>query len=690
MIFINFKFFEKELFLNKIPLFFSPEKIFLLIGLFFGIVFIILTPPFQVADESTHFWKAYENSEFKNFGTIMNGVNGDFLPASLSYTIYQLQDDIPFHSWKKYDIEKTFSFLNYPLTPDEKSYQPVLGVYAPVAYAPQIIAISLGKLLNWSPLALMYLGRLFNFCAWLFLIYLAIQITPVGKWVFMALALTPMSLFQAASVSQDAFINGIAFLSIGFFLFLILDKNKKVITSRDMLILCVFIVFLSLSKQIYSSIGLLFLLIPLNKFRNTKDFILKLCFLVGLIMIVNISWQYLTRDLLRDVVVGYGYNLEDQIFFITHNPINFSIIFINTLFNNGSLYLTSFIGNLGWLDTVLPDYIYILGFGVLFFISIVDNDDDKQLSLRHKVLFCFIIIASILGIFIAQYLIFNPVGAKIIIGPVGRYFIPISPLFFLLLRNNKIRLSGNQKNCAYLITVSALSLILLVTSHTIYIRYYSNPFPPSLILGISSGIICTLMLIFYFLLTKKEEEIKNMSEKNSKNENLKIILLILLILMIFSSILVISIGMGSKLGVSQADFDQPVGEIYGGMKVGQTFYSPLPNMNEIDVILATYARSNSKDVIFHLRNSPDSKIDIETITVNARQIRDNTYHKFKFSPIKDSANKSYYFFIESPDSVPGDAITLWSSNGDSYSAGTEYFNSISVARDLTFNVYYTS
>jgi uncharacterized membrane protein len=687
VIFINFKFFEKELFLNKIPLFFSPEKIFLLIGLFFGIVFIILTPPFQVADESTHFWKAYENSEFKNFGTMMNGVNGDFLPASLSYTIYQLKDDIPFHSWKKYDIEKTFSFLNYPLTPDEKSYQPVLGVYAPVAYAPQIIAISLGKLLNWSPLALMYLGRLFNFCAWLFLIYLAIQITPVGKWVFMALALTPMSLFQAASVSQDAFINGIAFLSIGFFLFLILDKNKKVITSRDMLILCVFIVFLSLSKQIYSSIGLLFLLIPLNKFRNTKDFILKLCFLVGLIMIVNISWQYLTRDLLRDVVVGYGYNLEDQIFFITHNPINFSIIFINTLFNNGSLYLTSFIGNLGWLDTVLPDYIYILGFGVLFFISIVDNDDDKQLSLRHKVLFCFIIIASILGIFIAQYLIFNPVGAKIIIGPVGRYFIPISPLLFLLLYNNTMRLSEKQKNYAKLITVLAFIFILLVTTQTIFMRYYSNPLPLWVIVGTLSGIVCSSIFLFNFLLTKKGEEVKNMVDKNSKKESLMIIFLILLIL---SLIIVILLCTGSKLGVSQADFNQPVGEIYGGMNVGQTFYSPLPNMNEIDVILATYARSNSKDVIFHLRDSPYSKIDIETITVNARQIRDNTYHKFKFSPMKDSANKSYYFFIESPDSVPGDAITLWSSNGDSYSAGTEYFNSISVARDLTFNVYYTS
>lgn len=687
MIFISLKKPDCMSWFSKVPFFQSPEKFFLLIGFFFGIIFIVLTPPFQVADENAHFLKAYENSEFKNFGTMNNGTNGDFLPESISYTTSQLQDGIPFHHEKKYDIEKTFTFLSYPLNPNEKSYQPVLGVYPPSGYIPQIVAILIGKLLNWSPLALLYLGRLFNFCVWLFLIYLAIQITPIGKWVFLFLALTPMSLFQAASFSQDAFINGIAFLLIGFFLFLIFDKNKKDITSWDMLILITFLVLLSLSKQVYSSIGLLFLLIPVQKFKNFKYFVLKFCFLIGIIVIVNTSWQYLTKNLLRDVVIGNGYNLDGQIFFISQNPINYLLIFFNTLYANGYHYLNSFIGNLGWLDTLLPNYIYILCFCGLIFISIVDNEDDKHISYRQKGMFCVAIILSILGIFTGLYLIFNPVGAKIIIGPVGRYFIPISPLLFLLLYNNTMRLSDKQKNYAKLITVLAFIFILLVTTQTIFLRYYSNPLPLWIIVGTLSGIVCSSIFLFNFLLTKKGEEVKNMVDKNSKKESLMIIFLILLIL---SLIIVILLCTGSKLGISQADFDQPVGEIYGGMKVGQTFYSPLPNMNEIDVILATYARSNSKDVIFHLRDSPDSKIDIETITVNARQIRDNTYHKFKFSPIKDSANKSYYFFIESPDSVPGDAITLWSSNGDSYSAGTEYFNSISVARDLTFNVYYTS
>jgi uncharacterized membrane protein len=488
---------NKVLFLN------SPEKIFLLIGIFFGIIFILLTPPFEVADEGIHFLKAYENSELKNFGTMKGGVNRDLLPTSLSYTIGQLQDGIPFHSGKKYDIEKTFTFLSYPLNPDKKSYQNVRGEYAPIAYTPQIIAISTGKLLNWSPLALMYLVRLFNFCVWLFLIYLAIQLTPVGKWVFLILALTPISLFQAASCSQDAFINGTAFLSIGFFLFLAMDPHKKVITSRDMLILCAFLVILSLSKQVYSSIGLLFLLIPLNKFKNIKDFILKFCLLIGITIIVNAFWQYLTRDLLRAVVLSLRYNLDSQLLFITHNPINYFFILINTLYTHGHFYLNSFIGILGWLDTPLPDYIYILCSGALIFISIIDNDDDKHLSWKQKSIFCLILVASILGILTALYLTWNPVGAKIIEGVQGRYFIPISPLLFLLLYNNKVSLSEKQKNCAKSVVVFALIFILLVTTQSIFLRYYPSPLQLWLILGISGGIICLLMVIFFISLLKK-------------------------------------------------------------------------------------------------------------------------------------------------------------------------------------------
>jgi hypothetical protein len=133
---------------------------------------------------------------------------------------------------------------------------------------------------------------------------------------------------------------------------------------------------------------------------------------------------------------------------------------------------------------------------------------------------------------------------------------------------------------------------------------------------------------------------------------------------------------------------QPVGEIISGMTVGQTFNFPYSDLSSIDVFMADYDRSNTKEVMFHLRDSPSSSNDIVSITINARELHGNSYYKFKFPEIHDSENKSYYFFIDSPGSVTGDAITIWSSKDDAYPQGTAYINSKPIPGDLVFSVNY--
>jgi len=166
----------------------SPEKVFLFLALFFGIIFILLTPPFQVADESWHFYKSYEISELKNFGILKDGYNGDYLPQSLSFTVNELMDGLPYHPERKYDLKKSLFFISYALKPDITIYtEGIMGWYAPFSYLPQASGISLGKIFSLSPLALMYLGRIVNFFLWLILIYFAIRLTPFAKWLLVFL-----------------------------------------------------------------------------------------------------------------------------------------------------------------------------------------------------------------------------------------------------------------------------------------------------------------------------------------------------------------------------------------------------------------------------------------------------------------------------------------------------------------------
>jgi len=141
--------------------------------------------------------------------------------------------------------------------------------------------------------------------------------------------------------------------------------------------------------------------------------------------------------------------------------------------------------------------------------------------------------------------------------------------------------------------------------------------------------------------------------------------------------------------VTQSQHSQPVGEIYGSRTVGQTFVSRVDGLNRVDVLLATYARRNTHPVTFHLRSNPSSQSDIATLTIEAETVKDNTYRAFRFPPLTNSKGSPYYFFLESPSSTPGDAITIWHSPNDTYADGQVYIKGEPRDGDLAFKTYYS-
>jgi hypothetical protein len=380
------------------------------------------------------------------------------------------------------------------------------------------------------------------------------------------------------------------------------------------------------------------------------------------------------------------------------NPFEYIQILFNTISNINLVTFDSFsfIGILGWLDTPLPSYIYYIFFAILFLITLLDYSEHILITIKQKAIIFLILIATILCIYTSLYIVWTPVGQNWIEGIHGRYFIPVSPLFFLLLYINKRMINEKLLDYFKVICTTILICILFITTHAIFIRYYSSAIPVLMLLGLTIGITITQLIVFRYIQIKEENEKrykKINSFTNTKSENSNTLVGIFGISLIFSMILISVISLfsiGSVLGISQQISNQPVGEISGGTTIGQTFYSTLPNLNSIDIDLATYGRSNTKDVIFHLRERPESKNDIVTLQINAQKISNNAYYTFKFPIIKDSVNKSYYFFLESPTSVPGNAITIWSSKDDVYPDGSLYVNSNPVPGDLAFKVYYES
>lgn len=152
--------------------------------------------------------------------------------------------------------------------------------------------------------------------------------------------------------------------------------------------------------------------------------------------------------------------------------------------------------------------------------------------------------------------------------------------------------------------------------------------------------------------------------------------------------------MNEVSGIRQDTQNYPIGEIYGNISVSQSFIAPKDSLTRIDVLLATYDRNNTEAITFQLREEGSAE-NIVAIKVNAEQIKDNEFYRFDFDLIPDSKGRSYIFTISSPDSTPGNAITIWfnyegDGTPDAYRDGTCFINNDPFQGDLSFRTYHES
>ena len=145
-----------------------------------------------------------------------------------------------------------------------------------------------------------------------------------------------------------------------------------------------------------------------------------------------------------------------------------------------------------------------------------------------------------------------------------------------------------------------------------------------------------------------------------------------------------------QLGADQSQASQVVGELVASATIGQTFVAEYPGLSRVEVKLATYARRNSGPLIFHLRAAPNATEDVVTLTLDAAEIEDNAYHSFDFPPIRDSAGHTFYFYLETPEAEPDNAITAWGTTEDAYPDGKAVLRDVPGhgVHDLTFRLEY--
>ena len=94
---------------------FAPEKIFVTIALLFGLILVLITPPYQIPDEPQHFLRAL--SLVENYRLIeikKDSTTGDYLSANLDI-IHEKYVPIIKHLERKTSFKdfKQYSKINY-------------------------------------------------------------------------------------------------------------------------------------------------------------------------------------------------------------------------------------------------------------------------------------------------------------------------------------------------------------------------------------------------------------------------------------------------------------------------------------------------------------------------------------------------------------------------------------------------
>lgn len=459
----------------------------------FGILFIVAIPPMQGGDESNHFLRAYQLSQGNiisdHVGQSKGGIAtymqyfdhnvGGSLPKGVVDFTYDAFDKIPQHSTTKMDSDyfKRLASYDRKQPGQENAAFGNTAAWSPVAYLPQLLAIWFGKLINATPLTMMYLARLAGLLFATIAVFFIIRLMPFGKLPLAVIILLPMTISQFAIVSAD--VTALIFGLLVVALIVHYAFRKQDLSRKDIILLLAVFGILGLVKLSLMPITLIAFALVANRFIDRRKAWLFSCALIGVTLVAGFAWNLLVKDL---VIEGFHMsypqnNYQEQLNFIIHEPWNYARVLFNTFFTANFNYVpTSLIGYFGWADTPMPLLGVVTGFiiiGLSVFISALYDTANIPRWLRWTV------VASLAGVAIGtatyMYLFCNAPRDPFAVGIQGRYFIPALGLLPLLFIGGKKIISDSTyrilaRRCLY-----ASVVLLVVMTFITFSRFYNVP-----------------------------------------------------------------------------------------------------------------------------------------------------------------------------------------------------------------------
>ncbi len=439
-------------------------QLYLLIGTGVGLGMMMVVPIGGVPDEITHINTAYRVSN------VFLGIpNSDGrVTMRMDDMILSLQG----YAQSKYANASGFSEylsqLFIPLKDGTLEESATLFVPQEYCYVFAALGIALGRILQLGTYAVLMLGRIFNFAVFMVLTTYAVSLIPIGKISMFVLLLMPMTVQQGMSFSYDVFVNAFSLILIAYSVKIAIDTKGCHLKKYEYAIISVSSLWLfPLKGNAYFLVSILpWLLLLYKKYplsaktkKITKRILIISLILLSIIFVVwgltgASSYSYSTNELTyygTNPVEGYTIS-----YFIAH-PFEIFPVLYNTLQNSSSYYVVTFVGGmLGWLDIILPPFIIIVFYLLLFFASIKHMNSDQTIHNDIKKIF------GVIGLFTVGFILFglliswSPISHACIEGVQGRYFIPVAMLFLILLFTDRLQIDRHIDTPIKVMTLMAI------------------------------------------------------------------------------------------------------------------------------------------------------------------------------------------------------------------------------------------
>jgi uncharacterized membrane protein len=329
------------------------------------------------------------------------------------------------HAERRQDPALIARELARPQRLSPRSWRPLPSVYSPIVYLPQAVGVAVARVLGLPVLWFVYAGRLANLAAFLAVAWLALRATPAHATPLLLVALLPMTLFLAASLSADAPTNALAFGWLG--LVLRAASRERPLGARESLALGFMAAALSLAKPGYTLLVAMALAIPGSRFAGRSQRLLTLAGWAAAALVPGLLWSAYIASLAPSPLVPEA-DPGAQLRWMATHPVEFAGVIAASLAAARRLWFASFIGVLGHADTWLPRWLYTFHPLVLLAAGVADGGVASPLRGSRRVLALAIAAATGFATLAIAYVGWNAVGTAQIQGVQGRYFIPFVPL----------------------------------------------------------------------------------------------------------------------------------------------------------------------------------------------------------------------------------------------------------------------